>query len=383
MKQPETAAQQTSKLTVRLLDQLTYPTPYLLMHGPTLRASYRTIAKNFAGIAVHYAMKCNPDPAVLRALHADGCRFEIASYPELEELQAIGVDAKEVLFSNPVKTPEHIRRAWKAGVYRFSFDSICEVDKLAAEAPGASVLVRLKTIPANSAVPSEGKFGIDLTHSLELMKYAVSKGLKPYGVAFHVGSQMENAQAWKDALAETGSLLRALEQEDIRVEMVDIGGGFPAQYEQSSPPLSIYAKTVREAAVAYLPYEVQLAMEPGRALVGSAGVMVATVIGRARRGSTDWLHLDVGAFNGMMEALESLNTLRFPMTDSRRSAQQTSYSVTGPSCDSQDTILHDVSLSADLQVGDRVYIYTAGAYTVSYASRFNGFDIPRLHMVQA
>jgi ornithine decarboxylase len=268
-------------------------------------------------------------------------------------------------------------------VYRFSFDSTCEADKLAAEAPGASVLVRLKTIPANSTVPSEGKFGVDFVRCIELMKYAVSKGLQPYGVAFHVGSQMEDAETWKDALAEAGSLLRSLAQADIRVQMVDIGGGFPAGYETPSAPLSVFAQAVREAAAEYLPYKVQVAMEPGRALVGSAGVMLATVIGVARRGTTNWLHLDVGAFNGMMEALESLNTLRFPMRDSRQSAEQTRYSVTGPSCDSQDTILHDVPLSADLRVGDRVFIYTAGAYTVSYASRFNGFAIPEVYMLPA
>jgi ornithine decarboxylase len=148
-------------------------------------------------------------------------------------------------------------------------------------------------------------------------------------------------------------------------------------------PLADFAETIRRAVAAHLPYKVELAMEPGRALVGPAGVMVASVIGLAQRGDTNWVHLDVGAFNGMMEALESLNTLRFPMRDSRQSTEQTVYSVTGPSCDSQDTILHNVALSADLKVGDRVYIYTAGAYTISYASRFNGFTIPQLHMLSA
>lgn len=383
MRQPHTVSQQSDALAPTVLNELTYPTPCLVFHTPALLATYHDIANHFSDIAVHYAMKCNPDRRILELLHKAGCRFEIASYPELEELLAIGVDASEVMFSNPVKIVEHIRDAWKAGVYRFSFDSTNEVDKLASEAPGASVLVRLRTKPANSTVPSEGKFGVDSATALQLMKYAVSKGLKPYGVAFHVGSQMEDPETWNDALAETGELLRVLQNESIQVQMVDIGGGFPAQYEEPSLPLADFAETIRRAVAAHLPYKVELAMEPGRALVGPAGVMVASVIGLAQRGDTNWVHLDVGAFNGMMEALESLNTLRFPMRDSRQSTEQTVYSVTGPSCDSQDTILHNVALSADLKVGDRVYIYTAGAYTISYASRFNGFTIPQLHMLSA
>jgi ornithine decarboxylase len=122
-------------------------------------------------------------------------------------------------------------------------------------------------------------------------------------------------------------------------------------------------------------------MEPGRGLVADAGIMVATVIGTATRGGTRWLHLDVGAFNGMMESLETQNSLRYPVTDSRASAQTEFYNLTGPTCDSQDTILLNVELSHDLRTGDRVYIHTAGAYTTCYASTFNGFELPATYCI--
>jgi len=104
------------------------------------------------------------------------------------------------------------------------------------------------------------------------------------------------------------------------------------------------------------------------------------VLGRARRRGRDWVHVDVGAFNGVMEALETGNRLAYPLSDSRRGIR-TRCHVTGPSCDSQDTILFDTALSGDLTCGDRVYIGSAGAYTTAYASRFNGFDVPRVRCV--
>lgn len=109
--------------------------------------------------------------------------------------------------------------------------------------------------------------------------------------------------------------------------------------------------------------------------------MVSTVIGVAQRAGRRWAHLDVGAFNGVMEALETGNRLRYPIEDSRCSAARTRFDLTGPTCDSQDTVLFDVPMSADLAVGDRVRIAVAGAYTTAYASGFNGFDVPSVHYV--
>jgi ornithine decarboxylase len=190
---------------------------------------------------------------------------------------------------------------------------------------------------------------------------------------------MTAPQAWAPAIDEVGALLTRLAVAGIRLEMLDVGGGFPARYAEPVPELSAYGKVIG-AALDRLPYRPLVAAEPGRALVGEAGVLVTRVIGTARRGTRDWVHLDVGAFNGMMEALETGNTLAYPVSDSRRSLLAPRH-LTGPSCDSQDTILFDAALSGDLACGDRVYIGSAGAYTTAYASRFNGFDVPAVHCV--
>lgn len=196
---------------------------------------------------------------------------------------------------------------------------------------------------------------------------------QPYGVAFHVGSQMLTPDAWAKPLAAVGRIMERLG--DTRLGLLDLGGGFPAHYDTPPPPLARYAEVITEGLAA-LPYPVPAVIEPGRALVAEAGTLHATVIGVATRHGQAWAHLDVGAFNGLMEALETGNRLGYPVTDSRGDPRRVAYHLTGPTCDSQDTIRYDVPLSAGLRTGDRVRIGGTGAYTTVYASTFNGFAGP-------
>jgi ornithine decarboxylase len=357
------------------LDARAHRTPYLLIDLDRVTHAYHRLAAALPVDAIHYAVKCNPHPRVLTALHRAGCRFEVASFPELATIRKIGVRPADVLFSNPVKPPHHIARAHRAGCWRYAADASAELHKLAAHAPGAAVYVRLRArTPTTSVVQSEGKFGVDPGQAYELLLTARGLGLQPYGLTFHVGSQMTQPDAWQETLDEVGALATRLGMAGIRLEMIDIGGGFPACYGHPVPPISTYGEQIGRA-LDRLPYRPHIVAEPGRAIVAEAGVMVSTVIGTARRGNRDWAHLDVGAFNGLMEALETGNTLTYPVSDSRRSNRRP-WHLTGPTCDSQDTILLDTALSADLACGDRVYIGSTGAYTTAYAAPFNGFDIP-------
>jgi len=355
-------------------------TPYLSLDLSTVTTAYSAMRKAMPDVTIHYAIKCNPDVQLARHLAQLGCSFEIASTTEMNILREAGVEPKALLFTNPVKMSAHIRTAHEAGVWRFSFDSSAELQKIAADAPGAAVFVRIKAPDYNSAVPSEGKFGVDIHTAADLMQGAVKLNLKPYGISFHVGSQMESPVPWDVAIEEAAKLMRLLQERDITIEMLDIGGGFPGFYGKTLPHISEYGEFINQSLAKHLPYKVNLAAEPGRYLVANAGTMITTIIGVAQRGSKTWLHLDVGAFNGMMEALETQNTLRFPVSDSRENKQKQRYNLTGPSCDSQDSILFDVELSAELKVGDRIFIHTAGAYTTCYASTFNGFEIPKSYL---
>lgn len=361
------------------LGQLPGPTPFLVLDLDRVTAAYRGFTSALPGVDVHYAMKCNPDVRVLERLHSLGGRFEIASVAELRALVEIGVEGADVLYSNPVKPAAHVAEAWRAGVWRFAVDGEAELAKLAVHAPGAAVYARIRTAIGDNTVPSEGKFGVSPARAAELLRRARDTGLRPYGLAFHVGSQMLAPTAWEAAVRQAGGVLRELAADGIRLELLDLGGGFPARYDTEPPPLADFAAAIFDALPVHLPYVPPvLAVEPGRGLVAEAGVMVATVIGLAERAGRRWVHLDVGAFNGFMEALETGNRLRFPVSDSRGSAPEPAH-LTGPTCDSQDTILFDVPMSANLAVDDRVYLGSAGAYTTSYASDFNGFAVPRTY----
>jgi ornithine decarboxylase len=348
--------------------------PCLVMDLAEVGHRYQLFTEALPGLAVHFAVKCNPDAPLLRHLHEQGARFEVASYPELQALIDLGVQPEDVIFSNPVKPWWHIRDAHSAGVFRFGFDSDAELEKLARFAPGSAVFVRLAVAPAASEVPSEGKFGVDAETAGRLLRAAVDTGLRPWGIAFHVGSQMTDPGAWTAPIRASADLMRDLQRDGIRLAALDIGGGFPAHYGDPVPSIAAYGECIRSALTG-LPYPVALVAEPGRGLVADAGRLETTVIGIASRGGQRWAHLDVGAFNGGMEALETSHRLVLPMTDSR-GGPSARWNVTGPSCDSQDTLRFGAELSANLQEGDRVTLHTAGAYTTAYASAFNGFDVP-------
>jgi ornithine decarboxylase len=355
-------------------------TPYLLLDLARSRESFRELTAALPGIAVHYAVKANPHPRLLACLQAAGCRFEAASWAEIRAAIRAGADPSTVLFTHPVKLAGDIARAWKAGVWRFAADSSHELHKIARNAPGAAVLLRIDT-GADGPVGDQGKFGVPPGRAPGLARLARSLGLNPYGLAFHVGSQTMDPQAWNGPIRQCGQIMAALAADGIKLAMLDIGGGFPVRYDTDPPPLADYAAAISDAA-ARLPYRVQLACEPGRAIAAPAGTMAASVIGTAWRHGTLRVSLDTGAFHGLIEALESGRELRFPVTIPAAGCRITvPCTLTGPSCDSQDTILDQVWLPMP-RAGDRVLIGNAGAYTTCYSGRssFNGFPAPTVRI---
>lgn len=350
--------------------------PYLLMDKEVVAEKISIIGKGIRNSKVFYAVKANPDIEVLKLLNSLGTGFEIASEGELQMLASLGVEPERIITSNPVKTFKFLEQAVDYGVNYFAFDSTVEVDKLARYAPGCNVYVRLTVPNEGSEWPLSKKFGVEPDEAAELLLYAKQKGLNPVGITFHVGSQCNNVYNWHAAVDKARDVWETAEQNGIKLRLLDIGGGYPVSYTKNVVDIQTIDRKVDKAIFQKFPADVEIFIEPGRAVVGDAGVFVSTVIGKARRGDENWLYIDVGVFNGLME---SVGGIKYTYVVGSRSEPK-KWTVAGPSCDSFDVIDRDVELP-EPEIGNRVLILSSGAYTISYASEFNGFSIPKTILI--
>ena len=349
-------------------------TPSLLIDLDGVKSRYVQIKYHLPEVNVYYAVKANDHIEVLRALSEVGSGFEVASIQELERVLSLGVPSEKIISSNPVKPEEFVAFAYEKGVNRFAVDSYAEVDKIARVAPRARVYVRIVVPNEGSEWPLSRKFGVDEETALSLLEYAKEKGLVPIGVTFHVGSQCNNLRNWFIAIRNSSRLWERARGRGLRLQVLNMGGGIPVRYVQESLKIEDIAYYVRGLLRKYFPtppYELQ--MEPGRGIVGDQGVLVARVIGKARRGDEMWLYVDTGVFNGLAEALGGI---RYPVYVERE-GELKEWVIGGVSCDSMDVIAKRVYLP-EPEVGDRIYFLSAGAYTTVYASEFNGFPKPKI-----
>ena len=348
-------------------------TPYLLLDLERVLANLARLRRAFAGLQprVCYAVKANGDPRLLAALHAAGCGFDVASLAEIRQLQALGVPTADLLFSSTVKLPGHIREAHARGVDCFAFDSQTEVAKLAQLAPGARVLVRLDVPHQGSRWPLGGKFGVPSGEALDLLRLAAASGLRPCGVTFHVGSQCLRPETWHDAIRVAGQVWHAARRAGLALQLVNLGGGLPARYTEPVPGVAEIGARIRSWATATFGPDAAYALEPGRCLVADAGTLVTTVIGKAQRQGKPWLFVDQSIYAGLLEVIGGWT---YPMATAKDHLPKRRVTLAGPSCDSTDILAADAELP-DLDVGDRIWLQAAGAYTTSYRE-YNGLSFP-------
>jgi ornithine decarboxylase len=352
-------------------------TPLLVIDRELLRRAYAELAGSLPGAEIYYAVKANPHPVVLETFRDAGSGFEVSSRLELDAVLRLGVSAARVISSNPVKRPDFLRHAVEQGLDRFAFDSEMELEKLARWAPGSRVYVRLTVDNSGSEWPLSNKYGVGPERVIELLLAARHGGLVPYGLTFHVGSQCRDAESWVRAIRTCHEIHRELERHGAGLQMLNVGGGQPVHHLRPVPSVeTIGQRIMSTVAELFGPNPPLIAVEPGRALVGSAATMVTSVIGRAQRGAETWVYLDAGVFNALMETIEGF---RYELRTDRGGPRRP-VTVAGPSCDSVDT-LFTVEPLPELEVGDRVYILNTGAYTLSYASSFNGFEPPKVKVV--
>ncbi|MFZ4789346.1 MAG: type III PLP-dependent enzyme [Candidatus Competibacteraceae bacterium] len=357
----------------------TKETPFLVVILDKIRQKFWEFRTGFPQAKIYYAVKANPDFAVLSLLRDLGSYFDIASIYELNDVLELGVSPERLSFGNTIKKARHVHEAYKKGVRLFASDSEADIRNLAKEAPGSRVFFRIlmDAITSDADWPLSRKFGCQPRMVTDLVLLATELGLEPYGLSFHVGSQQREISAWDAAIAQAKYLIESLEKKQIHLKAMNMGGGFPADYLVKSNPLSVYAEEINR----YLDFHFgnvipEIYLEPGRGLVGEAGVLVSEIVLISKKSKPDlnrWVYTDVGIFNGLMETLGE--SIKYPAyTD--KTGETGDVILAGPTCDSMDIMYEHFKyqLPLSLQIGDRIYWLSTGAYTASYSAiEFNGF----------
>ncbi|MFD2184721.1 type III PLP-dependent enzyme [Rhodoplanes azumiensis] len=353
--------------------------PCLVVDLDVVRENYLAFAHALPDTRVFYAVKANPAPEVLSLLASLGSCFDTASVPEIEMALAAGASPDRVSFGNTIKKERDIARAYALGVRMFAVDCKAEVEKVSRAAPGSRVYCRFLYDCAGAEWPLSRKFGCDPEMAVDVLEHAHRLGLEAYGVSFHVGSQQRNVRSWDRALKSAGAIFRGCAERGITLSMVNMGGGFPTKYLKKVPVVESYGRAIFRALCKHFGNAIpETIIEPGRGMVGNAGVIEAEVVLVSKKSEKDelrWVYLDIGKFGGLAETMDE--AIRYPIRTPRDGDHVTDCVLAGPTCDSADVMYekNPYPLPVSLEIGDKLLIEGTGAYTSTYSAvAFNGFE---------
>jgi ornithine decarboxylase len=352
--------------------------PCVVVDLDVVRDNYRAFAHALPDTRVFYAIKANPAPEILRLLAALGSCFDAASVVEIEMALAAGATADRISFGNTIKKERDVARAYQLGVRLFAVDCVAEVEKIARVAPGAKVFCRILCDCDGAEWPLSRKFGCVPEMATDVLEQAHRLGLEAYGVSFHVGSQQTNTEAWDIALASASAIFQECAERGIHLRMVNLGGGFPARYLKPVPGVESYGDAIFRALSRHFGNRLpETIIEPGRGMVGDAGIIETEVVLVSKKSEEDevrWVYLDIGKFGGLAETMDE--SIRYPIRTIHDGDEKVPCVLAGPTCDSADVMYEKVPymLPVSLEIGDKVLIEGTGAYTTTYSAvAFNGF----------
>ncbi len=358
--------------------------PTLVVDVDQVEENYTRLKVGMPGAHIHYAVKANPHPKILKRLVKLGCRFDAASIGEIDMCLKAGALPEHISFGNTVKRWQDVVAAHKKGITLFSVDAEEEIEKVAKHAPGSKVFIRILIRSTEAEWPLSRKFGCSSSMVIPLMHVAKQHGVEPVGVSFHVGSQTRHPHMWYDILDFVSGIWNNAKEEGFNLTLLNIGGGFPAYYGVDITEPEEYGSTIIDAVKERFGDVEYIMAEPGRGLVGNAGAIAAEVLLVSRKHDDDpvrWVYLNIGKFHGLAETEQEAIKYQFltPDTDANDTAPCI---LAGPTCDSADVLYekNKVELPTDLTSGDKFIILNCGAYTTTYSSvAFNGF--PPLEVV--
>jgi ornithine decarboxylase len=360
--------------------------PCLILDLEVVEQNFRAFERALPDSSIYYAVKANPAPEILSLLASLGSSFDCASVQEISMALAAGADPERISYGNTIKKERDVARAFSLGVRLFAVDCHEEVEKIARAAPGSLVFCRILTDGEGAEWPLSRKFGCVPQMAVDVLVYAHQLGLVSHGVSFHVGSQQTDLTAWNRALEDSKRVFDKLLQQGIRLGLVNMGGGFPTRYLRDVPTAQSYGRAIGDALRHHFGNDIpRTIIEPGRGMVGNAGVLKTEVVLVSRKSDDDdkrWVFLDVGKFGGLAETMDE--AIRYSLLTERDADEKAPCIVAGPTCDSADVLYERTPyhLPVSLTVGDEILIEGTGAYTTTYSAvAFNGFEPLRAYVI--
>ena len=354
-------------------------TPLFVIDHHALRKAYREFRRFLPRVQAYYAVKANPDPEIVRTLFQEGASFDVASMPEFrivyENIKKMPAAKRQqwiwdkIIYANPTKPTDTLE---ELNQYKplVTFDNREEISKIKRHAPNAGLALRLKVPNTGAMVELSSKFGASPGEAVDLILEADRQGLVVEGISFHVGSQTTNFENYVQALALTANVFKeAQDRGYTKMNLLDIGGGFPAPYDSTVKPFRELAKVINTEIERLFPKNIQILAEPGRFLAATAGYSVASVIGKAVRDGKTCYYINDGVYHTYSGVI--FDHCKYPVKSFKKGPTQIC-SVFGPTCDALDVVSMAENLP-NLERGDLVYSTNIGAYSHASATYFNGF----------
>jgi ornithine decarboxylase len=351
----------------------THGTPLLVVSKSKLVETYWSMKQAMPEVDLYYAAKANPDHHVLATLCAENSFVDVCSEGELHHALKAGFTPDRMLHTHPCKTESNLLGCYEAGVRWFVFDNSLEAARIAALTPDVHLLLRLAVSASSSRINLSAKFGCPTERASELLQTARTLGLDVRGFSFHVGSQCLVPEDYVSVLRQVRQVWDLAAEQGFRLEVLDIGGGFPAPYRCGAPSLSSFCQVVSKGLKEHFgDLPIRFIAEPGRGLVAESTTLITRVLGKDNRWGMPWYVIDDGLYGSFSGKL--FDHADFPLCYEGQSRPLSPCVVAGPTCDSSDIVTQDQQLP-DLEVGELLLVPTMGAYTAASASPFNGLPV--------
>ena len=342
--------------------------PLLILDKATVRFQYKELARSLPNVTLHYALKPLPNKDVVASLIEEGASFDLASRGEIDLVRSLNINPMKCIHTHPIKKDQEIKYSLEYGCNTFVVDNAQEAKKFIPYKDEVKLLIRVSFPNPETPVDLSKKFGVLPKDCLELLKLTKSLGLNIHGLSFHVGSQVPNANRHVEAINECAGIIKAAKENGIELNVLDIGGGFPVDYEKAETTnIFEFCAPIREA-LKQIPADIKVIAEPGRFLSAPAMINICTVVGKAERFEKPWYYLDDGVYCSYSGQI--FDHVIYPKFTPYVDGPKQESVLAGPTCDSIDIIAENIELP-ELDLGDIVVGKMMGAYTISTATEFN------------